>query len=108
MLSPTAGGSDRCGVADLSTASVDSRGRGTVAASVPVTGPSGPVACAVAVLSTDPASRSACVPRYDAVQLMVPPGGSDTGGGGFGVQSSAGSSGSETVTPVSVTLPVLV
>src|SRR5438132_1350067 len=100
MLSSACGGSDRCGAGTLSTVNDDSCATGTVAVSVPVTPPAGPVPLPVAVLTTEPASRSDCARVYDPLQLIDSPGAKVTGGGGS--HASAGSNGSVTVTPVSV------
>ena len=69
------------------------------------TGPVGGVPCAVAVFAIEPASMSANVTVYDAVQVVKIVGASvDTG---HDTADKPGS-GSVTPTPVNVTLPVLV
>ena len=105
ITSPTA--SNDAGSAVFTRAMPGSCVPGTDSSSVPVTsGPVGGVPVAVAALSTDPASRSACVITYSAVQTSCSPGASVTGC----AQSSADRPGSGSVidTPVSVTLPVFV
>ena len=61
---------------------------------------------AVAVLSTLPASRSACTALYVPVQLRLAPGASVAGW--LGVHESAPSRGSEMLTWWRVTLPLFV
>src|SRR6476620_3589180 len=108
MLSPIFGGSENFGDATFLTRNDVVWASGTVSSSVSVTTPAGPVPCPVAMFSTDPASRSACVRAYDPVQLIDSPGANDTAGGGFGVQSNVGTNVSLTVTSSTVTFPSLV
>ena len=79
---------------------------GTVAESVSVTGgPLGGVPAAVPVFTMEPASTSACVTVYDAVQVVDPEGAKvDTG---HDTTDKPGN-GSVTATELKVTLPVLV
>ncbi len=78
-------------------------GTRTVALSLSLTGwPSGALAATVAVLSTWPASMSAWVRTWLAVQLAVSPGSSVAAAGGQVTVTD----GSLTTTPVRVTLPV--
>src|SRR6476646_9395454 len=100
MLSPTALWADRCGTADLRTVRCETCAIGTVAASVAVNAPEGPVAVPVARLRTDPAFRSDCVNKYVAVHVISAPGASVAGCAGL--QDKAGRSESVTVTPVRV------
>ncbi len=62
---------------------------------------------AVATLSTEPWSTSACVTTYDAVQVSASPGSSEPDGH-VTVTGTAASFGSATATSESVTLPSLV
>jgi hypothetical protein len=79
----------------------------TVAGSVSVTGaPTGGVPLTVATFAIEPASTSACVTRYVAVQSNVPPGASGTGTGH--ARADRFGNGSDTTTGSNVTLPVLV
>ena len=78
----------------------------TVAEPVSVTGgPLGGVPVAVAVFAIDPASMSACVAVYDAVQVVDADGANVDAGQ---LTADRPGSGSVTATEVNVTLPVLV
>ena len=73
--------------------------------------PEGSVAVAVAVLETEPASRSACETEYVAVHVAVAPGAIDETPAGQLMADSAPEpvkTPSLTAAPVSVTLPVFV
>ena len=90
----------------LSTVMVRTGGAVTVAESVAVTAaPTGGVPVTVAVLVNDPASTSACVTVYDAVQVVDAPGAKVATGH---TTADRPGSGSATATDESVTLPVLV
>ena len=67
--------------------------------------PTGGVPDAVAVFTTEPASTSACVTRYEAVHVVDAPGANDATGH---VTADRPGNGSATPTEVSVTFPVFV
>ncbi len=72
------------------------------------TAPVGEVAAAVALLTTEPASASACVTAYEAVQVVASPGASVvTGQATEGTGPAGAVNVSAMLSPVTVWLPVL-
>ena len=94
------------GVADLASVIAGVRGIVTVAAASSVTfEPFGATAFTLAVFAIEPASTSACVDVYVAVQVVEAPGASELTGHEIGDNPTCGS---VTTTDASVTLPVFV
>ena len=94
------------GTAVLATVIAGLRAMVTVAVSASVTvGPAGGVPAAVATLTIEPASMSACVTVYVAVHVVAAAGASTATGQ---VTGDRPGSGSVTATELSVTLPALV